>query len=82
MQGPGELLLFDPGTNKPVRSVTVGKRPHWAATSGDGKTAYVTNEGSNDVTVVELANRATATIAVGNAPRKVVVPARRGDRRE
>jgi YVTN family beta-propeller protein len=73
VQGPGELSLFDPATNKPTRNVTVGKQPHWAATSGDGKTTYVTNEGSNDVTVVDLATGRTATIAVGNAPRKVVV---------
>jgi YVTN family beta-propeller protein len=73
VQGPGELLLFDPATHQPVRSVTVGKQPHWATVSGDGKTAYVTNEGSNDVTVVELATGRTATVAVGNAPRKVVV---------
>ncbi len=73
VQGPGELLLFDPATNKPARSVAVGKQPHWATASGDGKTAYVTNEGSNDVTVVDLATSQTSTIAVGNAPRKVVV---------
>ena len=73
VQGPSELLLFDPATNKPARSVAVGKQPHWATASGDGKTAYVTNEGSNDVTVVDLATGKTATIAVGNAPRKVVV---------
>jgi YVTN family beta-propeller protein len=73
VQGPGELLLFDPGTNKPVRSVAVGKQPHWVVTTGDGKTAYVTNEGSNDLTVVDLATSRTTTIAVGNAPRKVVV---------
>jgi YVTN family beta-propeller protein len=73
VQGPSELLLFDPATNKPVRSVAVGKQPHWATASGDGKTAYVTNEGSNDVTVVDLATGRTSTIAVGNAPRKVVV---------
>jgi YVTN family beta-propeller protein len=73
VQGPGELLLFDPATNKTVRSVAVGKQPHWATASGDGKTAYVTNEGSNDVTVVDLATSQTSTIAVGNAPRKVVV---------
>ena len=73
VQGPGELLLFDPATNQPARSVTVGKQPNWAAASGDGKTAYVTNEGSNDVTVVDLATGRTATIAVGNAPRRVVV---------
>jgi YVTN family beta-propeller protein len=73
VQGPGELLLFDPATNKAARSVAVGKQPHWATASGDGKTAYVTNEGSNDVTVVDLATGRTSTIAVGNAPRKVVV---------
>ncbi len=73
VQGPGELSLFDPATNKPTRNVAVGKQPHWAAASGDGKTTYVTNEGSNDVTVVDLATGRTATIAVGNAPRKVVV---------
>ena len=73
VQGPGELSLFDPATNKPTRNVTVGKQPHWAATSGDGKTTYVTDEGSNDVTVVDLATGGTARIAVGNAPRKVVI---------
>ena len=73
VQGPGELLLFDPATNKPARSIAVGKQPHWATTSGDGKKAYVTNEGSNDITIVDLATGQTTTIAVGNAPRKVVV---------
>ena len=73
VQGPGELLLFDPATNTPVRSIAVGKQPHWATTSADGRTAYVTNEGSNDFTIVDLASGSTRTIAVGNAPRKVVV---------
>ena len=73
VQGPGELLLFDPATHKPARTITVGKQPNWAATSSDGKTAYVTNEGSNDLTVVDLATARTATITVGNAPRRVVV---------
>jgi YVTN family beta-propeller protein len=73
VQGPGEILLFDPAKNSPLRSVAVGKQPHWIATSGDGKTAFVTNEGSNDVTVVDLASGATKSIGVGNAPRKVVV---------
>ena len=73
IQGPGELLLFNPTTNAAVRSVAVGKQPHWVATGGDGKKAYVTNEGSNDVTIVDLATGKTTTVAVGNAPRKVVV---------
>ena len=72
VQGPGELLLFDPATNAPLRSIAVGKQPHWAATA-DGKTIYVTNEGSNDVTAIDLSTAQTRTIPVGNAPRKIVV---------
>jgi YVTN family beta-propeller protein len=73
VQGPGELLLFDPATHAPLRSIAVGKQPHWMAATADAKTVYVTNEGSNDVTVVDLASGATRTIPVGKAPRKVVV---------
>ncbi len=73
VQGPGELFLFDPKTNKPVRSIKVGDQPHWLAVSGDGKTAYVTNEGSNTLSIVDIASGKTVTIAVGNQPRKVVV---------
>lgn len=79
VQGPGELLLFDPMTNKPVRSIPVGKQPHWLAVSGDGKTAFVTDEGSNDLSVVDLASGKANTITVGNAPRKVVVGPTNGD---
>ena len=39
----------------------------------DGARVWVTNEGSNDVSVVDLASGKTTTVAVGNAPRKVVV---------
>jgi YVTN family beta-propeller protein len=73
VQGPGELAQFDPQTNKVTRSIAVGKQPHWAAVSDNGKTAYVTNEGSNDLTMINLADGKTTTIAVGKAPRKVVV---------
>ena len=73
VQGPGELLLFNPATNAPVRSIAVGKQPHWMAATSDAKSVYVTNEGSNDVTVVEMATGHTRTIAVGKAPRKVVI---------
>jgi len=73
VQGPGELALFDPHSNKVTRSIAVGKQPHWSAVSNDGKTAYVTNEGSNDLTMINLADGKTSTVAVGKAPRKVVV---------
>ncbi len=73
VQGPGELFLFDPITNKPVRSIKVGDQPHWLAVSGDGKTAYVTNEGSNTLSIVDIASGKTTTVTVGSQPRKVVV---------
>ncbi len=72
VQGPGELQLFDPATKKQVRAIAVGNQPHWQA-SNDGKKVYVTNEGSNDVTVVDLGTGQKTTIPVGTAPRKVVV---------
>jgi YVTN family beta-propeller protein len=71
VQGPGELLLFDPVKQAALRSVAVGRQPHWMAS--DGKTVWVTNEGSNDVSAVDLASGKTTTISVGNAPRKIVV---------
>ncbi|CAN5483153.1 hypothetical protein BH10PSE17_BH10PSE17_03380 [soil metagenome] len=73
VQGPGELMLFDPATKQSVRSIAVGKQPHWLAPVAGGKVFYITNEGSNDVTIVDIATGATKTVAVGAAPRKVVI---------
>jgi YVTN family beta-propeller protein len=48
--------------------------PHWIGVTADSRWAYVTNETSNDVSVVDLAERkVTATVPVGNGPRKIVV---------
>ena len=48
--------------------------PHWIGVTSDSRWAYVTNENSNDVSVVDLADRTVkATVPVGNAPRKIVV---------
>jgi YVTN family beta-propeller protein len=73
VQGPGEVMLFDPATRAAVRSIGVGKQPHWLDLSADGKKLWVSNEGSNDVSVVDLAGGPVHTVAVGNAPRKVAV---------
>ena len=72
VQGPGELLLFDPATNAPLRTIPVGKQPHWIAATSNGAVAIVTNEGSNDVAIVDLAAGTSRMVAVGKAPRKVV----------
>lgn len=73
VQGDDALLLFDPSGNRPVRSIGVGKQPHWVASSSDGRTAYVTNEGSDTLTIVTLADGKTRSIRVGHGPRKVAV---------
>src|SRR5262249_55215888 len=70
----GELAILEPAKGTVAGVVKVGAQPHWLAVSSDGRTAYVANEGSNDLSGVDLGRRAvTATIAVGNAPRKVAV---------
>jgi YVTN family beta-propeller protein len=73
IEGPGELLLFNPQTNQPVHSIKVGAQPHWLALSADGTTAYVTNEGTNTLSVIDMASGKVTTIAVGGQQRKVVV---------
>ena len=51
-----------------------GVRPHAIAFTPEGATAYVANDGSNDVSVINTAtNTLTATIPVGNDPRGVAV---------
>jgi YVTN family beta-propeller protein len=73
VQGSNELLLFDPKTYAAIASVPVGKQPHWLAADASGGTVYVTNEGSNDLSIIDVARRSARTVAVGSAPRKVVV---------
>lgn len=73
VQGPGQVMLFDPVTRAPGRSISVGSQPHWLDQSADGKKLWVSNEGSNDVSVVDLAGGPMHLVPVGNAPRKIVV---------
>jgi len=72
-QGPGELAVFGTASHAVSSTVKVGKLPHWVAASGDSRTAFVTNEGSNDVSIVDLATGGVSTVPVGNAPRKIAV---------
>ena len=73
VQGPGQLALVDTAT-KTVTPVPVGQMPHWIAISTDDGFAYVTNENSNDVSVVSLDTKSVvATVPIGNGPRKIVI---------
>jgi len=73
VQGPGQLAVVDTAT-KAVTAVPVGQMPHWIAVSSDDGFAYVTNESSNDVSVVSIDNKnVIATVPIGNGPRKIVI---------
>ena len=74
----GPALVVEPGPGRTRRPrlgeprralaapITVGKTPHWVAISRDGRTAFVTNEVSGDLSVVDVADRRVlATIPVG-----------------
>jgi YVTN family beta-propeller protein len=54
--------------------VPVGNYPYGVAVTPDGTKAYVTNEGSNNVSVIDTATEnVTATVPVGNYPYEVAV---------
>jgi YVTN family beta-propeller protein len=71
-QTPGTLDTFDIATRAPLASIKVGTMPHWIGLAG-GR-ALVTNEGSDDLSIVDLGtNYVENTLHVGSAPRKIVV---------
>lgn len=54
--------------------MAVGTNPQCVAVAPDGRHAYVTNNGSNAVSVIDTANNhVTATVPVGHGPWVVVV---------
>ncbi|MBD9726265.1 beta-N-acetylglucosaminidase domain-containing protein [Streptomyces caniscabiei] len=49
--------------------IAVGANPGEVVTSADGRTAYAANQGSNSVSVIDVASgEVTATVAVGRVP--------------
>ena len=51
------LGVINAVTLKVEEPIKVGRKPYWVAVSPDGRMAYVTNSGSNDVSVVELGKK-------------------------
>lgn len=50
-------------------NIAVGANPGEVVVSADGRTAYAANQGSNTVSVIDVASgRVTATVAVGKVP--------------
>lgn len=70
------LNVLDANTLSPMPGspIAVGVSPIGVAVSADGKRAYVTNEDSGSVSVIDtVANAVVATVAVGNNPVGVTV---------
>jgi YVTN family beta-propeller protein len=56
---------------KLLGGVDVGVAPDWVTLTPDGKTAYVANAGSNDVSVIDMAGlREITRIPVGQVPKR------------
>ncbi|MFF7137159.1 beta-N-acetylglucosaminidase domain-containing protein [Streptomyces sp. NPDC008196] len=52
-----------------TKNIAVGSNPGEVVVSADGRTAYAANQGSNSVSVIDVASgRVTATVAVGKVP--------------
>ncbi|KUL31129.1 beta-N-acetylglucosaminidase domain-containing protein [Streptomyces regalis] len=52
-----------------TKNIAVGNNPGEVVVSADGRTAYAANQGSNTVSVIDVAGGAvTATVAVGKVP--------------
>jgi len=62
-----------------VGTVPVGRDPNWITLSPDGSRAYVSNRGSDDVSVIDLrSRREIARIKVGQYPQRMAAVAIRG----
>lgn len=75
------VAFFSVPDHKLIGIVAVGKAPRWITFSSDGKLCYVSNTGSNDVSVISVETlREIARIPAGKEPKRiltVVVPNRR-----
>ncbi|MGH6838941.1 MAG: beta-propeller fold lactonase family protein [Methylocella sp.] len=73
--GSNNVSVIDTATNTVEPTViTVGTNPVAIAVTPDGKRAFVANESSNTVSVIETAaNKVLATVPVGNSPNGVAV---------
>ncbi|MGW7365805.1 protein kinase domain-containing protein [Streptomyces sp. NPDC054841] len=73
--GGGIYLTQSPSPGPERSSIRVGKSPAGVAVSPDGRRVYVTNFGSDSVSVIETATNRTVDdpIPVGNSPKGVAV---------
>lgn len=69
MEANGKVLIYDAKTYSLKHSIAVGHDPAEVTFSGDGTKAYVSNGGSNSITVINPTTKAIiTTISVGTNP--------------
>lgn len=69
MAGAGRVLVYDANTLKIIKEIPAGKNPAEVTFSADGTKAFVANDGSNDITVINIADKKVIkTIPVGENP--------------
>lgn len=72
--GDNEAVLFDRGTGNEIIRIAVGEKPDAAAYDPDSGLAFVMNAGSNNISLIDVADRAPAgMIAVGGKPEAGVI---------
>jgi YVTN family beta-propeller protein len=73
-QTAGDLELVDVAARAVTASIPTGKLAHWITLFNAGQSAYVTNEGDDNVVAVDLdGQRVTDTIPIGDGPRKMAL---------
>jgi len=67
--GPGNVVVFDTASGKLLERIPVEVNPYALALSDNGQTLYVSNWGSDSVSVIDVNTlRVTGRIAVGDNP--------------
>ncbi len=68
-QDRGELLETDPQSGKVLRNVKTGMHPHSAITDNEGKLCYISNQWSDNISIVDLGTFTVIdTLQTGNGP--------------
>jgi YVTN family beta-propeller protein len=67
------VTVFSMPDLKRITTIKVGKGPDWMAFTPDGKRVYVSNAGSDSVSVLDAASKKElAQIAVGKVPKRII----------
>ena len=67
------MSVIKTSTNTVVKTVAVGSYPDGVAITPNGSDAYVTNTGSNTVSVISLHQHGGEDVGVGSGPDAVAI---------